>query len=74
MSKHKQGKDEEGNVFVDAPSTLYVACVIILLHQRIELRISKEIVLVIIWQIANHYLYRMKRHVAKSKYSDETSY
>ena len=44
MSKHKQGKDEEVNVFVDVPSTLDVACVIILLHQRIELRISKEIV------------------------------
>ena len=43
MSKHKQGKDEEENAFVDVPSTLDVACVIITLHHRIELRISKEI-------------------------------
>ena len=35
MSKHKQRKDEEENVFVDVPSFLEVACVIILLHQRI---------------------------------------
>ena len=62
------------NVCVDVPSTLEVACVILLLHQRIELRISKEILLVIIWQIANHYLHRMTRHVAKCKYSDVTSY
>ena len=43
MSKHEQGKDEEGNVFVDVSSTLDVACVIITLYHRIELRISKEI-------------------------------
>ena len=43
MSKHKQGKDEEVNVCVDVQSTLDVACVILLLHQRIESRISQEI-------------------------------
>ena len=37
MSKHKQGKDEEGHVFVDVPSTSDVACVMITLHHRIEL-------------------------------------